>query len=594
MAEFYEVLKRAVGALPGNTGDARRAVYERARKALIAQLEGFTPPLTPSEITSQRLSLEEAIRKVEGEAARAALGLGQSTAPRPAPPAQPPRPDSRQDSAQTPGQPPSQTSGQDRVSSQPGPQSPPTNAPSAGSPASPVSSSAAIRPTAAPARPPASAGPAVPSQAPEMSDAGSKPLVVPANDGSSSDSTGAKDPSISPVQNRTGGPTEGAAQGDIGNNTQIPPLASGAEPQLDSPAGMMDQAGPVGNDDSELQSPLEAGGFEAFPQEIKSSRLPLIAGGLAAVLVVIGLSAVLYSQRDAIFGGEASQGEKTAATKPATEVAKAAPESKAPSRVESPPPEKSTDRIPQSSGVVRTVPTQRVIVPSGAENGALNPTRTQALDKALAPGAGATPSTESGTPVATAPTSEGSEPAATSSTAGAVAQTAILYEEGSTGGAAGSGEGKAVNGQVVWSQQKDGAVSSVLADVAIPDKASNVKITIKPNTEDGFPASHLVEMQFDGPLGTSIRTVPGLIMKATEQAQGDALVGAAIKVTDGLFWIALSAEDKDLARNKSLLESRGWIDIPLLYASGKRAILTIEKGVPGGKAIETAFKEWAN
>lgn len=373
---------------------------------------------------------------------------------------------------------------------------------------------------------------------------------------------------------------------------------------MDSPPGTMNQAGPAGSDGSDLQSPLEAGGFEAFPQEIKSSRLPMIAGGLAAVLVVIGLSAVLYSQRDAIFGDEQAQVEEPADAKPATEVAKAVPETKTPSRVESPPPEKSTDRIPQSSGVVRTVPTQRVIVPSGAENGALNPARTEALDNALTPGTGAQPATESGTSGASTPTSQGTEPAATevartepaapSSTAGAVAQTAILYEEGSAGGTAGSGEGKAVNGQVVWGKQADGAVSSVLADVAIPDKASNVKITIKPNTEDGFPASHLVEMQFSGPLGTSIRTVPGLIMKATEQAQGDALVGAAIKVTDGLFWIALSAEDKDLARNKSLLESRGWIDIPLLYASGKRAILTIEKGVPGGQAIETAFKEWAN
>lgn len=583
MAEFYEVLKRAVGALPGNTGDARRAVYERARKALIAQLEGFSPPLTPSEITSQRLSLEEAIRKVEGEAARAALGLGQTAASRPSPPAQPPNPAPRAEAAQTPSS--------ERVSPQPEPQPPQSRAPSASAPAAPARVGGSVRPPASPA----SAGSVAAPKAPEASEAVSKPPVDSANDERSPETTGAGDPAPSSVQE----PAAAPQQADISShNGQIPPLASDVEPRMDSLAGATN---PDATDGSDLQSPLEAGGFEAFPQEIKTSRLPLIAGGLAAVLVVVGLSAVLYSQRDAIFGGATSQVENVAVTKPADEVAKADPEPKAPSRVESPPPEKSTDRIPQASGVVRTVPTQRVIVPSGAENGALNPARTEALDNALTPGSADKPATESET--TGAPASEGTEPAATevartepaatSSTAGAVAQTAILYEEGSAGGAAGSSEGKAVNGQVVWGKKKDGAVSSVLADVAIPDKASSVKITIKPNTEDGFPASHLVEMQFNGPLGTSIRTVPGLIMKATEQAQGDALVGAAIKVTDGLFWIALSAEDKDLSRNKTLLESRGWIDIPLLYSSGKRAILTVEKGVPGGQAIETAFKEWS-
>lgn len=583
MAEFYEVLKRAVGALPGNTGDARRAIYERARKALIAQLEGFSPPLTPSEITSQRLSLEEAIRKVEGEAARAALGLGKAAPPRPT---QPPKPAAGPGSGQSPGQ--------SRVSPQAPPPSPQTLSPS---PAPSVGSAGAA------AKPSASA----PSS--DASASTSKPSVASTNGESVAQTDGANElrsaTASGSAQGAANGPAPGAsvapAQTDAGNGgAQIPPLASGAEPQMDSLAGAVEQSDYPESGESELQSPLEAGGYEDFPQEFKSSRLPMIVGGLAAFLIVVGLSAVLYSQRDALFGDSTSPAGKTVDTEPAAEVAKVEPEVKAPSRVESPPPEKSTDRIPQSTGVVRTVPTQRVVVPSGAENGALNATRSEALDKMFTPGSDDKPTGEPG--AATALTSEGAtsgtevarvEPAASAAAPGAVAQTAILYEEGSAGGAAGTGDGKAVNGQVVWGKQKDGAVSSVLADVAIPDKASNVKITIRPNTEDGFPASHLVEMQFSGPLGTSIRTVPGLIMKATEQAQGDALVGAAIKVTDGLFWIALSAEDKDLVRNKKLLEDRGWIDIPLLYSSGKRAILTIEKGVPGGKAIGTAFKDWA-
>ena len=87
MADYYAVLRRAVGGLTENTGEARRGVYEKARKAIIRQLEGFDPPLSPTEITRQRLSLEECIRRVEAESARESLGLGPVTEPPPSQPA---------------------------------------------------------------------------------------------------------------------------------------------------------------------------------------------------------------------------------------------------------------------------------------------------------------------------------------------------------------------------------------------------------------------------------------------------------------------------------------------------------------------------
>jgi hypothetical protein len=72
MADFYPLISRAVAGLTENTSQARHAVYERARSALLAQLRGVTPPLSEADIVWQRLSLEEAIRKFEGESARAA------------------------------------------------------------------------------------------------------------------------------------------------------------------------------------------------------------------------------------------------------------------------------------------------------------------------------------------------------------------------------------------------------------------------------------------------------------------------------------------------------------------------------------------
>src|SRR5438067_1176262 len=70
MADYYPLIARAVAGLENNTGDARRVLYERARAALVAQLRGVSPALDESDVTRERLALEEAIRKVESDAAR--------------------------------------------------------------------------------------------------------------------------------------------------------------------------------------------------------------------------------------------------------------------------------------------------------------------------------------------------------------------------------------------------------------------------------------------------------------------------------------------------------------------------------------------
>ncbi len=73
MADYYPLIARAIAGLdPNAPGESRRALYERARAALIAQLRSVEPPLSESEITRERLSLEEAVRRVESEAAQRA------------------------------------------------------------------------------------------------------------------------------------------------------------------------------------------------------------------------------------------------------------------------------------------------------------------------------------------------------------------------------------------------------------------------------------------------------------------------------------------------------------------------------------------
>ncbi len=70
MADYYPLIARAVSGLDKNTGENRRALYDRARAALVSQLRGVEPALDETDITRERLALEEAIRKVEAEAAK--------------------------------------------------------------------------------------------------------------------------------------------------------------------------------------------------------------------------------------------------------------------------------------------------------------------------------------------------------------------------------------------------------------------------------------------------------------------------------------------------------------------------------------------
>src|SRR6201986_534611 len=82
MADYYPLIARAIAGLdPSAPGESRRALYERARAALIAQLRSVEPPLSESEITREGLSLEEALRKVESEAAQRARDASRGADP---------------------------------------------------------------------------------------------------------------------------------------------------------------------------------------------------------------------------------------------------------------------------------------------------------------------------------------------------------------------------------------------------------------------------------------------------------------------------------------------------------------------------------
>jgi hypothetical protein len=85
MTDYYPLIARAIAGLdPSAPGESRRALYERARAALVAQLRSVQPPLSESEISRERLSLEEAVRKVESKGAQLARDAARAAAAAPA------------------------------------------------------------------------------------------------------------------------------------------------------------------------------------------------------------------------------------------------------------------------------------------------------------------------------------------------------------------------------------------------------------------------------------------------------------------------------------------------------------------------------
>ena len=132
MADYHPLVSRAVAGLEANTGEARRSLYERARAALVQQLRSATPALSESDITRERLALEEAIRKVEAEEARRGRIERPPAASKPPlppvatpPPAEPPPaepPPAQSDAAPPPATPPAQPT----AATQPEPQQPDT------------------------------------------------------------------------------------------------------------------------------------------------------------------------------------------------------------------------------------------------------------------------------------------------------------------------------------------------------------------------------------------------------------------------------------------------------------------------------------
>lgn len=177
-----------------------------------------------------------------------------------------------------------------------------------------------------------------------------------------------------------------------------------------------------------------------------------------------------------------------------------------------------------------------------------------------------------------------------------VGQKAIFYEERTN-----VSQGSAEAGAVVWSTVQESPGNdlppepAIRGEVTIPGKDLRLRMTIRRNADQSLPASHVVELIFltpEGFEGGAIESVLRMAMKSSEQETGNPLLGIPAKIADGFFLVALSDTKAETETNELLLRRQSWIDIPIVYKSGRRALITMEKGVPGEEIFNDALQAW--
>jgi len=537
MADYYPLIARAIAGLdPSAPGESRRALYERARAALIAQLRGVDPPLSESEITRERLSLEEAVRKVESEAAQRARdatrsGAGgngdraragdafRATTRPPARPAEPaptptdasqsPAPPSR---PRPPSAPPSRNErpplGQEDRQPRSLRPEPPSQRPQPPQPQVPMPEPA-LPPTrertGAPRRGPDN----TPPQAPGMR--GFRDIAADADD-----------------LGRAAAQASRAARKTYANVPSPSPEFDRLEPSMENRGA--DSDAPYSYDESVEEAERYAPAPQAPRPRVAAEREPKKRARSGAVFPfksAIAVGVVLILVGAAILWGKSLVTSVGGLFKPSPTVVEAPKDASPLAKPKIP------DRVGQPSSTDQVAP---------------------------------------------------------------VAQKVVLYDEDPADPKGKQYVGSVIwRTEPVKAAAGQPADIAVRADIDIPDRKFKMTMSFRRNTDTSLPASHTAELTFILPpdfAGGGVSNVPGILMKSNEQARGTPLAGLAVKVTDGFFLVGLSNVDADRQRNIQLLKERSWFDVPLVYVNQRRAIIAIEKGAPGERAFNDAFAAW--
>ncbi|WFP64448.1 hypothetical protein [Mesorhizobium sp. WSM4904] len=590
MADFVGVLKKQLEKHGEPSSELRKRIYENARAALAKKLADYSPPLSAEVVSKQKRSLEDAISSVEREYAKPA------PAPKPAP-AEDPLAELEHIFSSI-----------DRNKNQ----------------TSHVRQPAVTK--LEPARPePAKPEPFKPAPAPVKTEPSwqSAPKMEPSWQGATK--------------------TEPAGWHKV--PAAPPPMPSPREDDVNLPG--MDAAEP--DDGSDVFANDEQPAADTF-QRLRPPRKRSYGGLIATVIALLVLAGGGYGvwlNKDAFSTmlGLKGGGSKTVSTEP---LVKPAPAKPAPETAAAPaagganaaapsepaeakftqrltPEGKETDpgpaggqstigegesvaalTTPPPAAPATTTPPAAAGTPPAAQTPGATPPAAGATPPSPAGAAANPPAPVTGTPSAAitppaagaTPPASGTTPApATAEATVPVGQKAIFYEERTS-----TQQGTAEPGSIVWSlvQESPGGdlppEPAIRAEATIPGKDIQLRMTIRRNTDQTLPASHIIEMIFltpEGFDGGGVDNILRIAMKSSEQDAGSPLIGIPAKIADGFFLVALNDTKADEDANLTLLRGQDWIDVPVVYKTGRRALLTMEKGIPGEKVFDEALKAWA-
>ena len=580
MADFVAVIRKAVDNLSENTAENRVKVYDKARAAIRRQLEAISPKPSEDVIGRQLEKLDVAIREVESEHAEALPADEEET---------------------------------DRLMAElealvehGKPITPPVSAPA-------VSAPAVSAPAVAPQ--PASAYAPKPAPAPTYP---STPAYTPP-----APAAAPPKPAFTAAEAYRPAPIQPAPP--VFEPTPYPapkPISYREEPMVAVSPPSRPAAPPVSFDSAADKPPFITGDDhdDAFglneprqpraeprrmaqkPKKKKSGGLGWVLGA-AVLLLLAGAGYAAWSQRDALTAMFSGSDTPTPVAVPApTEGATpAAPTETAAAPAATPADDaKFTQRLNPDGTETDAGP-----APEAGDTGPVEGRSVAALTE--------TGPVDTGNPATSAPAGEDEATNGGETAAGAtpaqpdpatpaaaapigVSQKMFLYEERL------DQQSPAVtDGAVVWSEIEEAGADG-RADVAIRGEISagadglTALVTIKRNLDSSLPASHIIEIVFALPPGFpagSVDQVQRINMKQTEQDQGEALIAVPAQITPDFYMVALNDLKEAVDTNVRLLRERSWIDIPIVYANGRRALITLEKGTSGSEVFTKVLDAWS-
>ncbi|WP_273724191.1 hypothetical protein [Bartonella sp. AU18XJBT] len=161
---------------------------------------------------------------------------------------------------------------------------------------------------------------------------------------------------------------------------------------------------------------------------------------------------------------------------------------------------------------------------------------------------------------------------------------------------------KIATGSARWTLIKESHVkgdpeeTTIQGDITIPDEGVSLRLILRRNTDQSFPAAYIMDLIFilsDKFSGKAISNVQALTFKASEQSIGQALTRTiAAKINDDFFLVALSGSHPFLDRNLQLIRELDWMRLVLTDKNGRISELTFAKGPTGKSIFNEVIGQW--